>query len=497
MTTDPVRSVTIIGGGAAGWMTAALLRRQFAPTGLSVTVLESEEIGIIGVGEATVPIIRQFNAMLDIDEHDFLCRTSGSYKLGIEFRDWGQPGNVHFHGFGDYGQPIDGVLPHHYWLRLHLAGDRTPLDEYSFPYAMARRKKFAPGDLRSHYLHAFHFDAMLYARMLREIAEGLGVKRVEGRMVEAELDGETGNIRTLRLTDGREVPGDLFIDCSGFATALLGKALGTPFIDWSHWLPMDRALAVPSARDGTPDPFTRSTARAAGWQWRIPLQHRTGNGLVYCSSLMSDDKARAELLDNLEGEPLAEPRGFKFRSGRHEVAWNRNCVGIGFAYGFLEPLESTAIQLIQTAIGWLIEYFPARGINPVGRDEFNRITALEMERIRDFIIGHYCVTRRSEPLWRQCREMELPDTLQTKLDVWKNTARLPLFDAESHQLPSWVAILVGNGFIPDTYDAMADRMPLEKVRSGMAALRAEVARAAATLPDHGAYLDRFCRAEAA
>jgi tryptophan halogenase len=496
MTTEPVRSLTILGGGAAGWMTAALLARQFAPIGLSVTVLESEEIGIIGVGEASVPILRQFNTMLGIDEHEFLRQVQGSYKLGIEFQDWGEAGNVHFHGFGDYGKPIEGVLPHQYWLRLREEGDAAPLDDYSFPYAMARRNKFAPGDSRSNYLHAFHFDALLYARMLRGIAENLGVERIEGRMVEAELDGETGDIRALRLADGREVGGDLFIDCTGFATALLGKALGTRFIDWSHWLPMDRALAVPSRREAAPQPFTRSTARAAGWQWRIPLQHRTGNGLVYCSSLMSDDAARAELLANLEGEPLAEPRGFKFRSGRHEVAWNRNCVAIGFAYGFLEPLESTAIQLIQTAIGWLIEYFPGAGINPAGRDEFNRITALEMERIRDFIIAHYCVTRRSEPLWQMCREMELPETLQHKLEIWENCARLPLFDAESHQLPSWVAILIGNGFIPKNHDLMADRMPLDRLRHGMAALRAEIARSAAALPGHGAYLDRHCKAAA-
>jgi tryptophan halogenase len=477
-------------------MAAAMLARQFGPVAVSITVLESEEIGIIGVGEATVPILRQFNSLLGIDEHEFLRQTQGTYKLGIEFRDWGRIGNVHFHGFGDYGQAIDGVLPQQYWLRLHEEGDPAPLDDYSFPYAMARRGKFAPADGRSNYLHAFHFDAVLYARFLRGIAESLGVERIEGRMVDAELDGETGNIHALRLADGRQVGGEIFIDCTGFATALLGKALGTPFIDWTRWLPMDRALAVPSARSGPPDPFTRSTARQAGWQWRIPLQHRTGNGLVYCSSMMSDDAARVELLANIEGEPLAEPRGFKFRSGRHEMAWNRNCVAIGFAYGFLEPLESTAIQLIQTAIGWLIEYFPRAGINPPARNEFNRITALEMDRIRDFIIAHYCVTRRDEPLWRMCREMELPETLQHKLEIWRNCARLPLFDAESHQLPSWVAILIGNGFIPKTHDLMADRMPLDRLRQGMTALRAQIARAAAALPDHGAYLDRYCKAEA-
>jgi tryptophan halogenase len=491
-----MRSVVILGGGAAGWMAAAMLARQFAPIGISVTVVESEEIGIIGVGEASVPILRQFNAMLGIDEHEFLRQTRGSYKLGIEFRDWGQVGNVHFHGFGDYGKAIDGVLPHQYWLRLRQEGDPEPLEDYSYPYAMARRKKFAPAEFgKSNYLHAFHFDALLYAHMLRGVAESLGVQRIEGKMVGVELDGESGDIRALRLADGRQVAGEFFIDCSGFAAALLGKALGTPFIDWSHWLPMDRALAVPSSRDGAPDPFTRSTARAAGWQWRIPLQHRTGNGLVYCSNFMSDEAARDELLGNLEGPPLAEPRGFKFRSGRHEVAWTRNCLAMGFAYGFLEPLESSAIQLIQTAIGWLIEYFPAAGITPAHRAEYNRITALEMERIRDFIIAHYCVTRREEPLWAMVRGMELPDTLKYKLEIWEQCGRLPLFDAESHQLPSWVAILIGNGFLPKHYDVGAGRMPIDSLRNGMAALRAQLARAAAALPEHGAYLDRHCRAE--
>ncbi|GAA0331657.1 tryptophan 7-halogenase [Sphingomonas oligophenolica] len=495
MANNPVRSITILGGGAAGWMTAALLIRQLPPAGFSVTVVESEEIGIIGVGEASVPILRQFNAMLDIDDHEFLRLTQGSYKLGIEFRDWGRPGNVHFHGFGDYGKAIEGVLPYQYWLRLREQGDAEPIDDYSYPYAVARRNKFTPAEPgASNYLHAFHFDATLYARALRGIAEGLGVTRIEGKMVEAVLDGETGDIRTLRLSDGQQVPGDLFIDCTGFAAALIGKALGTRYIDWSHWLPADRALAVPCAPVGQPTPFTRATARKAGWQWRIPLQHRTGNGLVYSSSFMSDDDAREELLANIEGPPQAEPRSFRFRSGRHEQFWNRNCVAIGFAAGFLEPLESTGIQLIQTAIGWLIEYFPKAGIDPAFRDEYNRITGLEMERIRDFIIAHYCVSRRDEPLWAMCREMDLPDTLKYKLKIWENCGRLPLFDAESHQLPSWVAILIGNGFIPKNYDVLADRVPLDRLRQGMAGLRAQIARAAAALPDHGAYLDRNCRA---
>ena len=497
MNASPLRSITILGGGTAGWMTAALLARQFGSLNIAITLVESEEIGIIGVGEASVPILRQFNLLVGIDEHEFLRKTKGSYKLGIEFRDWGRVGSSFFHGFGDYGKAIDAVLPHQYWLRLHQEGDPEALEDYSYPAALARRNKFTPSELgSSNYLHAYHFDAALYARYLRSIAEGLGVKRVEGKMVEAELEGETGNIRSLLLSDGRQVGGDVFIDCSGFAALLIGKTLGTRYLDWSNWLPMDRALAVPCERSSPPQPFTRATARAAGWQWRIPLQHRTGNGLVYCSNFLSDQEAADQLIGNLEGSPLAEPRGFRFRSGRHEQAWVRNCIAIGFASGFLEPLESTGIQLIQTAIGWLIEYFPSFDINPKSRAEYNRITGLEMERIRDFLIAHYCVTGRSEPLWAMCSEMELPQSLKYKLEIWEECGRLPLLDAESHQLPSWVAILVGNGFLPKSYDRRADRMPLDQLRSGMAALRSQLSRMAAAQPDHQAYLNRNCLAAA-
>jgi len=490
---ESIRSITVVGGGTAGWMSASLLADTLSPH-CAVTLVESEEIGIIGVGEASVPILKLFNDLLGIDEKDFIAATQGSFKLGIEFCDWGVPGNVHFHGFGGYGDAIRGVSPHHYWWRLRASGDRTPIDEYSFPYALARRGKFAPADpAGAQYLYAFHFDAVLYARFLREFALGKGVTRIEGKVVDVVLDGETGFIDSLQLADGRSVGGDLFIDCTGFASLLVGGALKTPFVDWSHWLLADSAMAVPSASDEMPMPFTRSTAREAGWQWRIPLQNRHGNGLVYSSRFLSDDAARDVLLSNLPGAPLGEPRMFRFVSGHRKQFWNRNCVAIGFAGSFLEPLESTGIQLIQTGIARLLEYLPDQSFDPRIRDEYNRITTGELKRIRDFIIAHYHLTGRDEPFWAACRSMDVPDSLKHKLEVWRACAYVALSGEESYQEPSWAAILLGNGFVPERCSPLANHMPLEAVRSGMAARRAELARAAAAMPSHAAYLEKHCK----
>lgn len=497
MTHDAIRSITILGGGAAGWMAAALLARKLDPQQVRITLVESEEIGIIGVGEATVPVFRQFNDTLGIDEHAFLQATQGSYKLGIAFHDWGEVGTSHFHGFGDYGAPIDGIAPHHHWLRLARAGDGEPIDDHSAPWALARLGKFTPADPRQPlHSHAYHFDAILYARYLRGLAERWGVTRVEGRVVDVPLDPENGHIRELVLADGRRVDGELFIDCTGFAAALLGKRLETPFVDWSHWLPCDSAVAVPCVRHEPPAPYTRSTALAAGWQWRIPLQHREGNGVVYASAHMSDAAAEAALLGNLAGAPLAEPRRFRFTAGRRAEFWRRNCVALGFAGGFLEPLESTGIQLIQNGIGRLIEFFPDRRFDPRVTAEYNRVCQAEWDRVRDFIIAHYCVSRRDEPMWREARAIDLPDTLRHKLETWQACGRIPLLDGESYQEPSWVAILIGNGFLPERHDPFADALPLDLVRAGMARRREELARMGRAAPDHGIYLERNCKAVA-
>jgi len=497
MNQPAIQSITVLGGGAAGWMAAALLARKLGsgPQGVNITLVESEEIGIIGVGEATVPLFRLFNNLLGIDEHDFMRETLGSYKLGIEFCDWGAAGNTHFHGFGDYGQPIDGIAPQHIWHRLRQAGDASAIDDYSAPYALAQRGKFTPSDpANPQYLHAFHFDAVLYARYLRRLAESWGVRRVEGRVVDVPLDPQTGHIRSLMLADGQVIGGEFFIDCTGFAAQLLGQSLQTPFIDWSHWLPCDSAMAVPCVRHDPPAPFTRSTALAAGWQWRIPLQHREGNGLVYASRHLSDDEAEAALLSGLAGEPLATPRKFRFTAGRRAQFWKGNCVALGFASGFLEPLESTGLQLIQNGLGRLIEFFPDRNFDPRVTAEYNRLMALEWERIRDFIIAHYCVSQRPEPMWQEARAMEIPDSLRYKLDIWQACGQVPLLDGESYLEPSWAAILLGNGMVPARHDPLADAMPLAALQAAMARRREDLARLGRSAPDHQFYLERNCKA---
>jgi len=489
------QDIVILGGGAAGWIAAALLAKKIGRDQARITLIESEEIGIVGVGEATVPLLAQCNALLGIDEFDFVRKTQGTFKLGIEFCDWGTSGNRHFHAFSDYGHPVEGVQAHHYWLRLRQSGDNTPIDDYSFAYAVAKNNNFAPSDPNdARYHHAYHFDAALYARYLRDVAIDLGVQRIEGKMTHVDLDGESGDIAAIHLADGQMVRGDFFLDCTGFASELLGKALDTPFVDWSHWLLCDSAIAVPSKATGAPMPYTRATAHAGGWRWTIPLQHRSGNGMVYNSDFWGDDDARDALLGSIDGEPLAEPRLFRFISGHRKQFWNRNCVGIGFSSNFLEPLESTGIQLIVMGVLKLIRYFPQRIIDPVLRDEYNRLSTGEIERIRDFIIAHYYLSRRPEPLWSACRDIAIPDSLRHKLDVWNASAQIALDDLESYKEPSWVAILLGNGVVPRRYAASADLFPLEQIRTGMQLRREEIVRSAQQVPSHRDFIDRHCKA---
>lgn len=492
MNSGHLRDIVILGGGAAGWIAAALLAKKIDCEQTRITLVESEQIGTIGVGEATVPILAQYNAMVGIDEFDFVRSTQGTFKLGIEFCDWGTAGNRHFHAFSDFGHPVEGISTHHYWLRLRQSGEDYPIEDYSFAYAVGKNNNFAPHNERYHY--AYHFDAGLYARYLREVATELGVQRIEGKMTHFDLDPESGNISAIHLADGQTIPGDFFLDCTGFASELLGKALDTPFVDWSHWLLCNSAIAVPSTRIDTPMPFTRSTAHAGGWRWTIPLQHRNGNGMVYSSDYWSDDAARDDLLGSICGEPLAEPRLFRFTSGHRKQFWNRNCVGIGFASSFLEPLESTGIQLIVMGVLKLLRYFPQRVIDPVLRNEYNRLSTIEIERIRDFIIAHYYLSRRPEPLWAACRNIEIPDSLRHKIEIWKASGQIPLGDLESYMEPSWVAILLGNNLVPSRYSVSADKHPLDQIRNGMKLRREEIVRSARAVTSHRDFIDGHCKA---
>ena len=475
-------------------------RERAQPVDTAIELIESEEIGIVGVGEATVPLIQAFNRVAGIPERDFLVATQGSFKVGIEFRDWGRLGNVHFHGFGDYGDVIEGVSPHHHWLKLRQLGDPTPLAEYSVPTVMSRLSRFAPpspdaASEASHFKHAYHFDAGLYARYLRVHAQQRGVVRREGKVVDVHVDGESGMIEGVTLEGGLRVDADFFIDASGFRGLLIEQALKTGYEDWSHWLPCNRAVAVPCESADDLSPFTRSTARTAGWQWRIPLQHRIGNGYVYANSFIKDDDARDTLLGNLDGRALADPRLLAFTAGRRRKFWNRNCLAVGLAGGFMEPLESTSILLIQTAIARLIDMFPDRDFDPVMIEEYNRLGVAEYERIRDFLILHYSATARSDaPLWDYCRTMSLPDSLKHKIEVFKSCGKVVAYNEESFLEPSWVAIFVGQGIVPKRYDPIIDSIDEERLKRGMQQRRMAVLRAVEAMPRHREFIARHCAA---
>jgi tryptophan halogenase len=499
-----IRKIVIVGGGTAGWMAAAALVRSFKGRGPAIELVESEEIGAVGVGEATIPHIQTFNHVLGLEENDFVRRTEATFKLGIEFVDWTRLNHSYIHTFGRYGYDI-GVAPfHQMWLRLRAAGEAAGLEDYSLNYLAARLGRFArpspdPRELLSSINYAFHFDAGLYARYLRAFAERLGVVRTEGRIANVEQRPEDGFIAAVTLADGRRVEGELFIDCSGFRGLLIEQTFGAGYEDWTDLLPCDRAVAVPSARGAGPlTPFTKSIAREAGWQWRIPLQHRTGNGFVYCSSLISDDEAAAVLLKNLDGEPLAEPRRLTFTTGRRRKVWVKNCVALGLAAGFMEPLESTSIHLAQTGVTKLLRLFPDLDFDPLLAEEFNRTTEYEWERVRDFLVLHYhAVERDDAPLWRQCRTMQVPDELAYRIDHFKRSGRVIWTGQELFQEPSWLAVMMGQCGIPEAWDPMADMADLGEMRTLFARMRQGLSAGAAGMPTHEAFIARHCQAERA
>ena len=492
---QPVKRVTIVGGGTAGWMTAAVLSKWLSK--VEINLVESDEIGIIGVGEATIPAIRNYLALAGIDPLQMVSETKATFKLGIQFVDWGAPGETYIHGFGKIGQDMLWLHPHQLWMaaRNRVPGSVKHFDHYALNCVASLKNKFAFPDKRNphsplaHIDYAYHFDASLFARFLRGESEQRGVIRVEGRIVEVIKDGESGFVKAVKLTDGREVESDLFIDCSGMRALLLGDALGVGYDHWNHWLPCDRAMAVPCESVSPITPYTRSTARTAGWQWRIPLQHRIGNGHVYSSDLMSDDEAAAILLGNLDGKALADPRPVRFAPGRRQKAWDKNVIAIGLSSGFLEPLESTSIHLIQTGINRVLALFPAQGFSQPDIDEYNRQSRFEYEDVRDFIIAHYKVTRRSgEPFWDHVRTMGVPDSLKERLELFQSSGRFFKHGAaELFAEESWVQVLLGQGLAatPDPVAEFVSDDELVAFLNDIAEVNHEVADG---MPDHGAFV---------
>ncbi|MFN3861967.1 MAG: tryptophan halogenase family protein [Roseateles sp.] len=503
MSAPLIQDIVIVGGGTAGWMTAAALSTVLRGR-YRIRLVESDEIGIVGVGEATIPMIQRFNRVVGIDENEFMRETQGTFKLGIEFVNWGRRGDRYMHGFGRLGQDLWTVPFDQYWHRMRAAGRAQALENYSITRMASRANRFMPPrtDIGNSPLadisYAYHFDASLYARYLRRLSEGRGVQRTEGKITHVTRRGEgvhAGHIAAVVLESGERVAGDLFIDCSGLRGLLIEQELKTGFEDWTHWLPCDRALAVPCASAPVLTPYTRSTAHDAGWQWRIPLQHRIGNGHVYCSSFLSDDEAAATLLANLDGQALAEPRLIRFKTGMRRLAWNENVVAIGLSSGFLEPLESTSIHLIQSAIQQLIDFFPDRGFSPVDIAEFNRSSRFHYERIRDFIILHYHLNQRDDSeFWKACAHMSVPDTLQYKLDLFRSHGRVVRTDNELFTEVGWLQVMEGQNLVPQGFHPLAALPTEDETHEYLESVREVIAKCVGVMPDHAAYIAQHCAA---
>jgi tryptophan 7-halogenase len=501
---EPIRDIVIVGGGTAGWMAAAALAKCAGTARHRITLVESEEIGTVGVGESTIPPIQLFNKQLGIDENEFVRETNATFKLGIEFVDWRRVGQRYFHNFGLLGADLGtGVSFNHYWLRWAQSGGDPDQLQFSTEALAARVGKFgrtppSPGRVQPNVNYAFQFDASTYAAYLRRYSERRGVVRREGKIVDVRQNGETGLIEAVQLNDGSLVRGDFFIDCSGFRGLLIEQVYKAGFEDWGEWLPCDRAAAVPAERMAQPAPFTVARAREAGWQWRIPLQHRTGNGYVYCSSYISDNEAAAGLLGSIEGAALADPKVLRFKAGRRKASWVKNCLALGLSSGFLEPLESTSIHLVQAGITKFLDFFPAREPDPILIDRFNEEMRFQYESIRDFIIAHYKVTEREDTeFWRYCKHMSIPDSLAEKIELFVERGEVKPRTGDLFSEVSWLAVLYGQGLVPTGHHPIADTLSEDDLELTLSRIRAAIRERVASLPSHADYIRSCCAAEPA
>lgn len=493
MTERRLNRIVIAGGGTAGWMAAAAIARTLGRT-VELTLVESDAIGTIGVGESTIPPLVNYNRLLGINEAEFMRATQATFKLGILFDHWKEPGHRYFHSFGLTGKDHWSAGFQHFWLHARSKGHDLPYDDYCLELTAALQNKFAhlPNDRMN---YAYQLDSGLYARFLRQMAEGDGTRRVEGRIARVELNGESGDIAALHLDNGTVIEGDLFLDCTGFRALLIDGALHAGFDDWTHWLPCDSAIAVQTPNVRPPAPYTRAMAHDAGWQWRIPLQHRSGNGIVYCSRYLSHDAALDRLLGNIEGEPLTQPNKLRFAAGARRRQWHRNCIAIGLSGGFMEPLESTAIHLIQRAVLRLIRMLPLNQVSARDIAEFNDQQMQDMVQIRDFLVLHYKATdRRDSPFWRQCADMEVPDTLTQKIELFRETGRVFRRNEELFAENSWVQVMMGQGIEPQAWHPIAEKLRDEELARLLSTIREDVARTVASLPEHAAYVAQYCGA---
>ena len=498
-----LKNIVIVGGGTAGWMTASALAKSLKGQ-YDITLVESDQIGTIGVGEATIPMINLFNRMLELDEDEFMRQTEGTFKLGIEFVDWGRVGDRYYHGFGVIGQDTWTVDFHQYWLKQYLAGKAPELDHYSLNNVASMHNKFMraqadlPNSPLAQIVHAYQFDASLYAKFLRDFSEQRGVRRIEGKIAEVQLRDADGHIAAVVLEDGRRIEGDLFIDCSGFRALLIEGALKTGYEEWSHWLPCDTAVAVPCASAAELTPFTRATARGAGWQWRIPLQHRIGNGHVFSSKYMSEDEATAILMSNLDGEPLAEPRPVRFRTGKRNRAWNKNCVSIGLSCGFIEPLESTSIHLFQRSVLHLVQNFPFFGIKDALVDHYNARSLKELEYARDFVILHYKLNQRDDSaFWKDRAAMSVPDSLQARIDLFRSSGGAFQGGGELFRVDSWVQVMMGQRLEPQGWHRLGAFMNRQELGGVFDGLKKTVDHTVDAMMTHDAFLKQYCASSAA